>query len=781
MPVLKVKNDNVGVGTGRGTGHTVTTAGTGTRADLGLAANGNIGDTSLPRQQTPGAKKQIKDPNGNDLTGTGITLRDYSTDTTDWLSLAKNAQSIEEMHQYLYNNEMQAKAQGRTVNDRDVSQATMVFYDQRPREFRAADNTVKSGYYGQDENGVWGYFKDPERTQKYDGEFDYAGKLGALKNNAAAYERAKGKIKFKTPDPTGNTVLGMMGVEGWNKTNLPKGLEEAEAMRKQMIDKIASGEYVPDGVYYGDYQDDVDRFLDERFGSGDGDGSGTGGSKGGGAGNGRTGAGGIGDTGGGTGGGAGSTGGTGGNGGGTGGGEGIGPAPGPTPGVHTVVDVTPDPGVRTQNDDLAAELKALYGENGPYAQALEAYKAAQAAAVAREINRLEGQKSSVNSSYSDLYRQAYIDSMNSQKDLDQRLAAQGINGGMAESTRLGYASAYADALRRGEQSRISEIDELDRAIANAQLSGDLSASQLVAQMTGETTDKYAAALQALINRGDMLASQDWSRRYQLSRDAVNDARYTDELDWNRRYRLNRDAVDDSRYDNEWAYRLSSDAYNRQLAAEQLAYNRQQDAYNRQLAAEQLAYSMQQDAYNRQLAAEQLAYNRQQDAYSQALRQAQLGAQLGDYSGYEALGYDISALTGSANAYIPTFTVAQLQKELEYARKNGTALSPTVLSDYEFYYGEPYGTGTVTGGAGRAAGVPQGVGYNNSGLSTEAVKNIQRAWNAAHPEQPIAVDGYWGPNSQSITKYANAAAAQAGLSLYGSSQAGSHAPDTKLPY
>ena len=45
--------------------------------------------------------------------------------------------------------------------------------------------------------------------------------------------------------------------------------------------------------------------------------------------------------------------------------------------------------------------------------------------------------------------QLYIDRMNNQKEIDQRMAAQGITGGAAESTLLGLGTQYEDALRQG--------------------------------------------------------------------------------------------------------------------------------------------------------------------------------------------------------------------------------------------------------------------------------------------------------------------------------------------
>jgi hypothetical protein len=176
--------------------------------------------------------------------------------------------------------------------------------------------------------------------------------------------------------------------------------------------------------------------------------------------------------------------------------------------------------------------------------------------------------------------------------------------------------------------------------------------------------------------------------------------------------------------------------------------------------------------------------------------AQLGAQYGDFSALNSLGIDTSsyeaqlaaqqqiaeqerlaaeeAAKAAANAYKPTFSVAQVQSEINNSRKYGTPLTENVLRDYEYYYGQPYGSTGDTAAAAQAAlagssgtsGTTSnkggGTSYNNGGLDKEAVKSVQRAWNAAHPDKQIAVDGYWGPNSQSVTGYGSAKSAQSAI-------------------
>ena len=156
-------------------------------------------------------------------------------------------------------------------------------------------------------------------------------------------------------------------------------------------------------------------------------------------------------------------------------------------------------------NDLTSQLLDLYSsQNSAYQQQLAAQKAAQEAAVQKAVNSLETQKASTDQQYSDLFRQLYVDRMKSQKNLNQQLAAGGITGGAAESTRLGYDTAYEDALRQGEQSRIGAINGLDQAIADARLTGDIESANAAADAAKEQTSAYADTLRYLINRQDSL-------------------------------------------------------------------------------------------------------------------------------------------------------------------------------------------------------------------------------------------------------------------------------------
>lgn len=192
------------------------------------------------------------------------------------------------------------------------------------------------------------------------------------------------------------------------------------------------------------------------------------------------------------------------------------------------------------DNDMVAELRSLYrGQDSAYAQALAEQKAAQEDAVRRATEKLNAQKESTNSSYAALFRQLYIDKMNARKNIEQRMAAQGVTGGAAESTLLGLETDYEDALRQGEQGRIGTIGDLDHAITDAELSGDMASAQAAADMAREQTDNYASVLRKLIDRYDTISARQeaYAREdaqlaqkyaYQRERDAIADARYNEE-------------------------------------------------------------------------------------------------------------------------------------------------------------------------------------------------------------------------------------------------------------
>ena len=138
--------------------------------------------------------------------------------------------------------------------------------------------------------------------------------------------------------------------------------------------------------------------------------------------------------------------------------------------------------------------------NQQYDQIAAQQEAAQQAAVQQAINQLSGQKTGIEQSYEDLYRQLYLERRRAEKNLPQQLAAMGITGGMAEGTALGIQTDYTDALRQGEQQKLSTLNEIDQAIADAQLTGDIGIAQQAAQLAMDKLATYGSLIAQMQNQ-----------------------------------------------------------------------------------------------------------------------------------------------------------------------------------------------------------------------------------------------------------------------------------------
>lgn len=558
---------------------------------------------------------------------------DYKYDPTDYGQKMLDSGSSAEFGHYAQQRVNQALAQERDISGSGDERSNTDLYNEwwngygkyKPSEF-IRNGTVQQGYYGMDSDGHWGYYLDPELTQKHpDGNWDLykasdggqalfttdrgylwpanvknesrAGQTVILAADSKAFE-----VKYNDQGYVESVVnLNARGVDGRN-LDLPtaKSSDDRGVGGQELLRQASGVDYVgPGGATYDQVNaatpSDWAAIMENR---GTYNTAGTTGTES----YNTAGAGGTATAGTGT-----ATAGTGGTMGGTG--------TAPTGGTSGDYAGTP----------LTDELKALYnGNDSAYMQALADLRAANDAAVQQTANTLEGQKRDANQSYADLFRQLYIDRMNNQRDIEQRMAMQGVTGGAAESTLLGLGTQYEDALRQGEQARLNTVYDLDQAIANARLTGDISTAEAAAQLARENVNNYADVLRNLI------AQQNADRAYN--------------------YQLARDAVSDSRYAQEWAAQQAATAYQQQLAQQQLAYSQQQDAYNQQLAL------------------------------------AKLAAQYGDYSALNGLGVDTASYAAAlaAQQAKPSLTSSQVLSAIKAGN-----LTPAVLEAYEYYYGVPY--------------------------------------------------------------------------------------------
>lgn len=177
----------------------------------------------------------------------------------------------------------------------------------------------------------------------------------------------------------------------------------------------------------------------------------------------------------------------------------------------------------TTTEQAMSDMKNIYiGKDSMYAQALKNSQAATDASVKKAVGELEAQKTSTNQGYADLFKQLYQEKKGTEKNIDQQLAHQGITGGMSETTRLGIDTSYADALRQGEQERLKGISDINRAITDVRLDGDIAKAQAAIDANNQAMAGYASYLQTVLNRADNEAAiqreQDAILRSEVAKD-----------------------------------------------------------------------------------------------------------------------------------------------------------------------------------------------------------------------------------------------------------------------
>jgi len=106
-------------------------------------------------------------------------------------------------------------------------------------------------------------------------------------------------------------------------------------------------------------------------------------------------------------------------------------------------------------------------------------QSAIASQVQAAVDAYNKQIADTETSYQDNARQAYINKMLGQKNLDQALAANGYAGGMADSQRIATETSYQNQLNSLATARDQTIAEIKAAITQARLAGDQQMAELL--------------------------------------------------------------------------------------------------------------------------------------------------------------------------------------------------------------------------------------------------------------------------------------------------------------
>ena len=135
-----------------------------------------------------------------------------------------------------------------------------------------------------------------------------------------------------------------------------------------------------------------------------------------------------------------------------------------------------------------------------------------AARVQQAADAYGRQKAQAGTAYEDAARQAYVNNMMSQRNLNQQLAAGGIYGGMADSQRIAMDANYQNEVADLERQYIETLADLDQAITDARLAGDTQAAEQMASYKTAVQSQYA---NYLLQKDQQAANVDqWQREYE---------------------------------------------------------------------------------------------------------------------------------------------------------------------------------------------------------------------------------------------------------------------------
>ena len=113
------------------------------------------------------------------------------------------------------------------------------------------------------------------------------------------------------------------------------------------------------------------------------------------------------------------------------------------------------------------------------------------ASVQQAVNAFEAQKQETEQEAQEMARQAYIAKMLGEKNMAQSLAASGYAGGMAESAMLESETNYQNNLAEIQRQRQRALDEIQRAIDNARLTGDMEMANQMADYMAQVQSYYS--------------------------------------------------------------------------------------------------------------------------------------------------------------------------------------------------------------------------------------------------------------------------------------------------
>lgn len=148
------------------------------------------------------------------------------------------------------------------------------------------------------------------------------------------------------------------------------------------------------------------------------------------------------------------------------------------------------------------------GDTG-YDDYADQMKSAIQASVDQAVKGYQGQIDTTNEQSNDMARQAWVAKRLAEKNLGQQLSASGYTGGMADSQKISLESNYQGQLTEIEKQRLQTVKDLETAITNAQLTGDMQTAQQLASMLQQIESEWNSYVQS---QQQMDASNYWNQK-----------------------------------------------------------------------------------------------------------------------------------------------------------------------------------------------------------------------------------------------------------------------------
>ena len=137
-----------------------------------------------------------------------------------------------------------------------------------------------------------------------------------------------------------------------------------------------------------------------------------------------------------------------------------------------------------------------YLGNTGYDDYADQMKSAIQASVDQAVKGYQGQIDTTNEQSDDMARQAWVAKRLAEKNLGQQLSASGYAGGMADSQKISLESDYQGQLTEIEKQRLQTVKDLEAAITNAQLTGDMQAAQELSAMLQQIQSQWNSYVQS---------------------------------------------------------------------------------------------------------------------------------------------------------------------------------------------------------------------------------------------------------------------------------------------